>query len=405
LAKAYRLMEDGRQAQALKLLREFQAPAGQDALDPGQPDPRGYHHPEVYFMLGILHESLNEQGKARKAYQQTLEQDPDHAKARVNLARICQENEEYTRAADHFSRAYAAQGKEKPRYLYYAAVSLLMDDSPEKSIQYFNRLLAEHGQQIRAKWRENLIHALLSAGRNQEALKHIQVLVKEYSGEKRLQWQEILLYQYLELEMHDRAYSFVLDLTRQAPTLDKWWKAAAHTALAQNKYEQAATALTVYSYLTPLNQEEAGLLADLYLQVDIPVKAVPVYRLVLAKTKDTRILQNLIVAFRQLGEPEKALEALRAYSGQEEDSGLLLLQADLLYELERFEPAAEIYRQAAGQGGKQAGRAWLMAGHALWNQNELKVALQAFEQAVKYKKQRDEAHKALQRLKQLTSKS
>ncbi|MFP4428791.1 MAG: hypothetical protein ACLFPB_05670, partial [Desulfovermiculus sp.] len=69
----------------------------------------------------------------------------------------------------------------------------------------------------------------------------------------------------------------------------------------------------------------------------------------------------------------------------------------------RFQKAHAAYKQAAGLQGERSGRAWLMAGNAAWGAEDLGQARQAFARAVEYKKQKNEAQKALKILKQLTA--
>ncbi len=398
LSRAYELMQQEEYQQALEVLQDFQARSKTKKPDPDQADPRGYHHPEVYFLQGNIHQTLENLEQAEEAYLNGLKGDPEHVQARVNLARVSHEQDKFQEAARHFQEAYQLEDKEKPEYLYFAAVSWLQQESLQESIQCFEQLLKEHPGQIKLKWRENLVHAYLSADRNEQALEHIQILAREHQGDKQIQWQEILLHQYLELEMLEEAKEYALELTSQDPVQEKWWKALTHTALARDDYQQAVVALTVYSYLTPLSREERQLLGDLRLQVGIPVQAVPEYETLLKQDPDKRVLRNLVSACQQLAEQDRALDALQAFEGYEQDPELMMLKADLLYQLQRFAEAYEAYQQAAVKDGQQAGRAWLMAGYSAWETEELGLASKAFEQAAEFEEQRQNAESALQQI-------
>lgn len=405
LSKAHEHMQEEEYQQALQLLQDFQSRAKEKEPDPAQADPRGYHHPEVYFLLGNIHQTLENPERAEEAYLNGLKRDPEHVQARVNLARVCHEQDKFQEAARHFQKAYQFEDKEKPEYLYFAAVSWLMQESLQESIQCFEQLLKEHPGQIKLKWRENLVHAYLSADRNEQALEHIQILAREHQGDKQIQWQEILLHQYLELEMLQEAKDYALELTSQDPVQEKWWKALVHTALARDEYQQAVVALTIYSFLSPLSQEERKLLADLRLQVGVPVQAIPQYKAFLKENPDKRVLRNLVSAYQQLGEQDQALKALQEFEGHEQDQELMLLKADLLYQLQRFQKAHAAYKQAAGLQGERSGRAWLMAGYAAWEAEDLGQARQALAKAAEFKEQQEKAESALEQIARLEERS
>ena len=406
LSRAHEHMQNDQYGKALSVIRDFQA-RGEPDPPPEAHDPRGYHHPEVWFFIGSIHLEKENPDKAAEAFGRALQRDPDHVYARINLARILTEQSDYNGAAGHFLHAYESDGETNPEYLYYAAVTWLMDDTTENttdsSIDAFTRLVENHPDDMRPEWRENMVHALLSAGREEKALVHIRKLADHYEGDKRIQWQEILLYQYLQMGMEAEAFDYALFLTREAPDNEKWWRGLAHVSLARNNYENALVALTVYGYLTPLSPEEKKLFADLSLHVGIPVLAVPAYEAAMDQKQreqpDRSLLQNLVIAYRQMEKSEKAVEAISAFAGHEEDPDLLVLMADILYNLERFADAAEAYRKAAEKAaGAPAGRAWLMAGYAAWQTEDLPSARKAFEKAAEFERHQPDAEAALKQL-------
>ena len=173
-----------------------------------------------------------------------------------------------------------------------------------------------------------------------------------------------------------------------------------HVDLQQNRYAQALSAMMIYSYLTPLSAQESKLLADLNLQLGIPAKAAPLYEAALAEKSDGRLVRSLVLALQQLGKTEQALAALDRFhpSGKERRADLVMLRADLLYTLERYDEAAEAYRRAANRDSAQAGRAWLMAGYAALQSGDSGASRQAFEKAATFQGQRRAARLALQQL-------
>lgn len=400
LSEAQKHMENDAPGRALEILEGFQA-RGKKNPDPNHPDPRGYHHPEVYFFIGNIHFTNEAYEKAQKAYQQALERDPAHTPARLNLARLYYEQEKYRLSAENFSTAYETSPEKQAEYLYYAAIAWLMGNAFESSVNAFERLLGAHPDQIKPEWRENLVHVLLSLDRQEKALSQIEILSETYEGEKRIQWQEIRLYQYLRMNMQDRAEEYALELTRTSPENEKWWKALAHVALARNNYKNALVALTIYAYLAPMTPDEKKLLADLNLQVGIPVMAAPAYEAVMDEKPDKTVLQKLIIAYQQMEKQEKALETIAAFEGHEDEPELMMLKGDILYSMERYADAAKAYLQAAKKENRQTGRAFLMAGYAAWHINDISSARKAFEQAAAVDSQKKEAAAALEQLREM----
>jgi tetratricopeptide (TPR) repeat protein len=370
------------------------------AREDGQADPKGYHHPEIYFALGTCRLLKQAYKAAAKDFEEAVRQDPTHVGAWLNLAKASYELNDNPRAARAFGMAYAHDEKKNPEHLYYSAVAYLMASQMPPCLAAFEKLFQTHGAAVQPAWRENYVHALLTADRPRKALPHIRQLAEDYSGEKQVQWQEILLYQYLQLDMQAQARNYAIFLTRQDPLRSKWWKALAHVDLQAGSYEPALVAMTVYSYLTPLSAQETKLLADLNLQLGIPVKAAPLYETALAEKSNPRLIRSLAMALQQLGKTEEALTALDRYaqSGRDKDPELMMLRADLLYTLEHYKEAADAYRRAAEVDKDKAGRAWLMAGYAALQIDDTRAGRKAFEKAANFRRHRKAARQALRQL-------
>ncbi|MBU0681981.1 MAG: tetratricopeptide repeat protein [Proteobacteria bacterium] len=410
LTKAGNLINQQEYDQAIEVLLAFQARGGV-TTERDEADPKGYRHAEIDFALGTCYLFKNDYRPAAVALEAAVDKDPTHLSAWLNLARAAYELADYARAAVCFGRAYEAG--HDPEHLYYSAVAAFMAQESEPSLTAFRRLLTDHPDSIKLEWRENFVQALLAADLAQEALPQIRRLATEFQGEKQLQWQEILLQEYLQLDMLQEALTYASWLTKEAPTRAKWWKALAHVNLMDGSVKPALTALTIYAYLTPITDQEARLLADLNLQVGIPLKAVPLYEEALRQKDDPRLLYNMMLALQQLGQAEQALTALSDFAPECDDPDLLMLQADLLYGLEQYRPAAQAYarraevqaqqqgqaneRSAGVQSGQQ-GRAWLMAGYAALQANDVAASRKAFNQAANFEQQRKAAMQAMERL-------
>jgi tetratricopeptide (TPR) repeat protein len=342
---------------------------------------------------------LQEQHKpAIAAYGHSVARDPNHTYAWLNLAKANYEIANYAEAGRCFDRGYETDPKKKPKHLYLSAAAYLMAGDHHRSIGLFERLMAAHPAAMTPAWKENLVHALMAADMQRRALPYIRELADVYTGDKQIQWQEILLYQYVKLDMRAEALACVRMLTRRTPTIAKWWKALTHIQLNDSQYEEALAALTIYSFLSPLTIDEKQLLADLNLQLGIPVKATPVYEACLQEKPDKKLLQHLVLAYRQLGRPDTALERFDAFQINPEDADLMLLKGELHYQLEQFDKAAVAYRKAARNKGKHVGRAWLMAGYAAWQMDNIAASKKAFAKAREHTRQKRAATAALRQL-------
>jgi tetratricopeptide (TPR) repeat protein len=381
---------------AIDRIKAFQTQAGRSAMK--NPDVQACHHPMVYFALGNCCLLKEDYVQAKKALLATLERDPGFVDAWLNLAKVHYELKTYTEAAKCYARAYECSDPRHPDYLYFCAAGYLMAEKYVPALSTFERLFKEHADRIQPQWRENYANALLTAGHPHRALPLIKTLAEQSEGDKKIRWQETLLYLYLQLDMHRQALSYATDLTRENCVMAKWWKALVHVNLSQGCYKEALADLTIYGYLTPLTSEEQKLWADLNLQLNIPVKAAAIYEAMIREKPDKRLLQNLVTAYQKLERSEKALEQLNHFASAIKDSELLMLKGDLLYGLKRFNEANTAYRQAAKADFRQAGRAWLLAGYAAWQTNDLRASRHAFENAAKYRGQRKAAQLAMAQL-------
>ncbi len=396
LVQANALLKNKEFAAAVDTLTAFQQKG--EAMAQAEAESKGYSHPEIFNVLGNCYLLQKNYGLAAEAYQRVIQRVTDHAEAWLNLARANYELKQYAEAGRCFGQAYALASDKKPDHLYYSAVSYLMAENYQQSIEVFDQLFLKHPDAIVPQWQEYLVSSLLAIGKSQRALPYIRELAQTYTGSKQIQWQEILLYQYLQLGMNDDALSFARRLTEQAPTLAKWWKALTHVQLERGRQDDALTALTIYAFLTPLTLEEKKLLADLRLQAGIPCRAVPVYENCLRDVEDKAVLRRLIIAYQQLGKNDVALQRLEEFNLEPDDEDMLMLKAELLYSLEKYDQAAIVFRRVAEREGRFAGRAWLMAGYSAWQLDDFKNSKVDFVHAAKYEGTKKSALQALKNI-------
>lgn len=398
LARASELMNQKAYDRAIEKLTAFQAKSS-PKTEPGKPDLKGYHHPVIYFFLGNCYLRQKNYPQAQKAFSQAVARNPDFVDAWLNLAKTYYEQENYAEAARCFAIAYEKSDRRTPDNLYFSAVGYLMAEKYVPSIDAFQKLFENHPDQITPKWQEHYIQALMAGDQPRRALPLIRKLIEQSSGESKTKWQEILLYQYLQLDMRTEALAYATELTRSECTIAKWWKALAHVQLSDGRCKEALAALTIYSYLTPLSTEEKKLWADLNLQLDIPARAATEYHEIMKDHPDEETLRNLVLACRKLNRYEEALDYLTRYEPDTQNTDLLMLKAELLYALKRYPEAEATYRQVArNKTTAKAGQAWLMAGYAAWQNDDIKAGRHAFEEAAKDNRYREAAIRGMRQM-------
>ena len=397
LMEVSHLMDQEEYGQAVDRIIAFRSNNGKAAIH--GPDSEVHGHPILCFALGNCYLLQANYIQAKAAYSEALKRDPDYTEACLNLAKTCYELKDYAEAAKCYAHAYALSDQGNPDYLYFSAVGYLMAEDYGPAITAFERLFKVHADRIQQQWQENYAHALLVTNEPRRALPIIKDLAHQTEGDRKARWQETLLHLYLQLDMTAQALSYATALTREDCTMARWWKALAHVHLSLGHYKEALAGLTIYGYLTPFTAEERKLWADLNLQLNIPVRAAAVYEAMMTEKPEKRLLQNLVTAYQMLNRPDKALEQLTHFHSQVTGPELWMLKGDLLYTLKRFNDANNAYRRAAKANDRQAGQAWLLAGYAAWQTNDLSASRRAFEHAATYQGQRKAALTAMAQIK------
>ncbi len=393
LIKVAPLLEKHDYSKAVKVLIDFQKKAEYSQKSV-------YDHPEIYFVLGNCYSLLGHLNKARIAYNHAIERDPQHLGAWQNLAKTEYESEHYDKAATAFYKSYLLTKRTEPKFLYYSGVNLLVAEKYQACLQRFDTLLQEHPQAMTLQWKENLVYALLQAGKGKRAIVYTRELARGFTGKKQQRWQEILLQQYMNLNMRKEALKLAQTLSHEKPTVGVWWKGLAHIQLQYDHFQKALAAMTIYSFLTPsMTREEGKLLGDLYMQQGIPRKAAIYYEHCLHKKRDRQTIMSLARAYRNLNQPERALQILDTLPEQQKNQSVIMERGDILYSMQHYSRAATIFKRAAKLKGRHADRAWLMVGYSYWQLDEYENAEQAFSHIKPKSALTKEAKRALKQLK------
>lgn len=390
LERAQRLTGEAKPSQALDLLEKFKKE---------QMEEKNQVHPFLLFTLGNLYMEENQPEKAALNYEECVagEKGAYFPPAWLNLARASYDLGRFKRAGDCFIRGYGLEQEKRSILLYYAANAFYSGEKYNMALEAFTRIAKDHPDGMEPRWHELAVHILMALEQPEKALPHMEFLAQNLEGQTRTRWQETLLYHYMTLGMDQKALRFVSFLTKEYPLEPRWWKGVARLSLDKNNLTKALSAMTIYGFLTPLTDEEKQLVADLYLSVGIPSRAVDMYEQIPEKEKRVETVKNTVAALQQMNLEEKALEVLDKVlnTGQVSDE-LKALKGNLLFSMERFEESANLFKAIAP--GDDSGRSWLMLGYSLWNLGEIKSARKAMTRAATFKHQEKAANQALKSL-------
>ncbi|MCK5098189.1 MAG: tetratricopeptide repeat protein [Desulfobacteraceae bacterium] len=415
------LLQQNKIEQAVSVLEAFSAKqhTHQHIRDKKKAEQKGYNHYYIDFLLGNCFLMLDQEKKssdhiekAANAYDSAVKKRTDFSPAWLNLAKCRYDLGQMEKAAIGFTKGYETSKEKKPNHLFYASTCYTFTKNYETALKVFNRLLLAHPEEIKLEWKETLVNILFSLEKYKQALPFIEELTHKFQGKKKKKWQEILLYQYLSLKMKQKALEYVGFLTKTDPTEPKWWKALTHIHLNENRLEEGLASLLIYSFISPLSQQEISLMADLYLSCGIPLKGAETLEKWLEKEIDQGQNQaqnqnqvhdkisRISHAYMQGFQNDNALRWINKGLAIKKDPDLLQIKADLLFGQKKYKQALDTYKQLS-KFKKHKGQALLMMGYAAWNDNQIKNAITFFTQASSHGKQKKAAQKALVHLKKI----
>ena len=394
LLKMRGYMETGEILKAIKVIENFQArqPMG---MKPGDPDPKGYQHHFINFNLGNCYLKLNKPLKAAQYYKAAVHVKPDFYPAWLNLAKCYYDLERYTDAGNSFLKAFKVSEKKDPGILYYAAASFMADEKTAQALKVVNRLVSEYNDGITLQWKKLIAQLYIICNKHFLALPYLKELSENLTGKEKKYWQELLFHEYITLNMKKEAFVHAKRLVQEDPIDPKWWKILSQIYFYNDKYEDGLAPLTICTYLKPASFQEKKFMGDLCLSLGIPIKSIDYYKDSIKEKKTIHLYERLAHAYLALYEPEKALNVLEKGLKHFPEKKLYVLKGQILLENEKYEEAMVLYEKMAKEKITPHGKAWLMAGYAAFNSDNILKAKYNFTKASKYNKQKKRAIKAL----------
>lgn len=348
--EAQKLMkEEGSYREAEKLLKDYLSK-----------HPESNHVP-VFFTLANIYSLQGNAAEAVPFYQRALKKDPEFSPAWQNLGSVLFDLKKYGQAGNAFEKAFATEtlgknGEKSFFLLYHASIAYLM------------------------------------AGKPALARPHLEYLTSGAVKEIKQEWIESLFKTYLDLEKNELAMQLILKLIAQDGENPKWWHFLAHLHLQKGKYEEAAEALTIRSYLKKPTRAETLLLADLYRMIGTPLKAAAAYKKVIGMDNSCRQKKcsgyylKLAHSYLAGHKEDLALQALAKAIEIAPEAGLYKLKGQIMMSSEQWQKAYLAFTRAtvldAGNG-----RSHLLAGYSALQAGSYKEAREHLKKAVTFPKQ------------------
>ena len=321
-------------------------------------------HYLVQFTMGNVLTLMGKEKKALSYYETAADLYPEYAPTWQNMGKIYFDMKQYEKGGDCLLKTYELVEKKEPSLLYNVAVCYLI------------------------------------AGKAKKALPHLERLISGEKGPPKTEWLEALLKVYMDLKLKEKAFAVVRRLIDENRDNPRWWKILAQLHLQQNDYKKALAALTIHSYLTPLNREAIILLGDLSNAVGVPVKAAGYYEKALGLQADPSDYEKLASAYITAHRQTRALEVLDKALKIKPCSKLWFMMGHTLYQEEKFNKAYKAFDQSA-RLNPGIGRAYLMMGYCALHMNKKGKARMAFQKATRFSKQRKTAKKLLKHVSSL----
>ncbi|RLA78481.1 MAG: hypothetical protein DRG36_06240 [Deltaproteobacteria bacterium] len=314
-------------------------------------------HPEIAHHLFLLLEGnlYWEEGKKEEAlerWQRATQLSPRDKASWQNLAQALYELQRYAEAADAFLRAYELSKRRELRF--YAAVAYLKGKRPREAIPHLEVLA--RGREVPEEWLLALLQAYLDVGGLEGAEKVL----------KRL-------------------------LSRNPEKVD-YWKWLAQIYLKQRRYIEAVASLEIASRLRG-GKEEKRELAQLYLGLNVPLKAARYYEEIYGSDPDPSACDRIATFYLAAHKIEEALAFIDLAIKKEPTAERFLRKGEILYKERRYEEAYQALKEATSRGG--GGYASLLRGYCAWKMGWFQKAREAFLEAASYPGYKKRAQEAL----------
>ncbi len=273
----------------------------------------------------------------------------------------------YMEARGAFLRAYRLSPS-KVSCIYYAGICTYLAGRREEACSFIKRAISLSRPHVPYPWEETLISVLFSLKQYKEALVYVEEL-STAPIKNRKRWEEIRLQLYLFLKMWARASSYAMQLLETRPLDKRLWDVLFQVEMHRKQLKDALCVLLIKGYISPPSAQEEKLIGDMYLQLNIPYKAVHYYEEAEQKAHYKDLPPLLARCYLRLDRPKKALVWVNRALVHKRTPALFALKGEILYRLNRFLEASTAFEKAAHLS-PSSGRYYLFAGYCAFYARE-----------------------------------
>ncbi|SDZ77936.1 Tetratricopeptide repeat-containing protein [Desulfuromusa kysingii] len=316
-------------------------------------------HYLIDYHLGNLYGQTGQLDKALSAYDAALSHCDQEPSLWQNRGKIAWDLKQYSIAADSLFQAYELAQNKDPSLLFHTAMARSYADQKEGAVKLLETLLGDQAEAVEDIWLETYTNLCIETKQIDRALQRLNGWRPELENRK-LFWRLLTI---LQVQQHD--------------------------------YEKGATSLQVLAAFEPLNKDDKRLLADLLLQIDIPLEAAEQYEELLADNPQEQDLHNrVITSYRRGLQPQKALVAIERALALNRSEALLQQRGEILFEQRQYEQAFRAFEELV-QLDANKGVAYLYQGYCALRIDDLMLARKVLTKASAFKRERKEAQRLL----------
>ncbi|WP_321390243.1 tetratricopeptide repeat protein [uncultured Desulfuromusa sp.] len=317
-------------------------------------------HYLIDYHLGNLYSRSGQLEKALSAYDAALSGCDQEPGIWQNRGKIAWDLKRYPVAADSLSRAYELDLNKEPSLLFHTAIARIYADQKDVALNLLEYLIGDVPEAVQDIWLETYTNLCL------------------------------------ELKQTDRALEHLTHWHRHFETRKVFWRLLAILHVQLRQYEEGAANLKVLAAFEPLNKTDKKLLADLLLQVNIPLEAAELYEELLTENPtEQQLHEQTIICYRLGLQPQKALDAIERALVVYRSVDLLQTQGEIFFDQGQYEQAFQVFEQLLHLDSDK-GIAYLYQGYCALRMEDLALARKVLTRASSYKSERKEAKRLLE---------
>ncbi len=312
-----------------------------------QEDPKNVS-PQVFLFLGNIWHQKDNPASARKAYKKGIQRDSSNVSLHLNYAISCYQTQKYRESGKHFELAYDLQKKSKKKaegkLLYKSASAYYQGQKYTAGKEVLNKLLSESDQVSQ-------------------------------------DWLTLLVQTHINLKEWNKAETIANRLIDKDPLNKKYWRILSKCNFQQKDYSDAASNLEIAYYIeAPEDPSQWKQLADMYLYLNVPMKAVQFYKKGQGKSVSAKEYEKLADIYSQALRYDKAIKYMDKALEKEANAARYLKKGNYYYEQRNFVRAIDCFQKSA-QLDSSKGKVHLLTGFAACEIDRWELAKKSFQKA------------------------